>query len=619
MWYGSVMTARGHRRHPRAPSGDAPADPRRARRPARDERLGPGRWLTLALLAAATVAAFAGVLRNGWVLLDDPEYVIGNPHVTAGLTLEGLRWFLHAPQGANWHPLTSVSHMLDVSLFGIQPAAHHAMSLAFHTLNAVLVALVLHRLTGAWWRSVLVAALFALHPLRVESVAWVAERKDVLSGLFFILALWTYVRWAERPGGGRYALVGLCLALGLMAKPMLVTLPFVLVLLDVWPLGRLAGMQRLPGARAPVRAPGRPLGRLVAEKWPLFLLAAAASVVTILVQHVTWANVSPHVLSPGFRVANALLSYWRYVAKTFWPSGLAVLYPYDRGLPVASAALAAAAFAAVTVLAFRQARRRPYLLVGWLWFVGMLAPVAGVIQVGEQAYADRYTYLPGIGLAMALVWLAGDLASRSRRVRFAAAALAVIALAGLSRATARQVTVWRDSRTVFGHALAVTRDNAVAEQGMGNALLEAGEVAPAVAHLEAAYRLEPGRAELENSLASALGLAGRYGEAIAHFRAALRTHPTARLHHNLAAALAGDGRVAEAIPEYEAAVRLDSMNQASYVQLAAACAAVGRFPDAIRAARRALELARDAGRPQEIEGCTRQLALYRAGRPLPAR
>jgi Flp pilus assembly protein TadD len=622
------MSARGPRRPP-SPAHDRPpsaarqrVSPGAARGPRAAERAGglsAGRGLSLALLAAATLAAFAGVLRNGWILLDDPEYVVGNPHVTRGLTLDGLLWFLHVPHGGNWHPLTSASHLLDVTLFGLRPAGHHAVSLALHAANAVLLALTLRRLTGAWWRSVLVAALFALHPLRVESVAWVAERKDVLSGLLFVLTLWAYARWAERPGAARHALVVVGLALGLMAKPMLVTVPFVLVLLDVWPLGRLAGMEGAPGAGATVRAPARTLGGLLAEKWPLFLLAAVSAAVTLLVQGGSGAVVSTRLVTPGFRAANALLSYWRYVGKSFWPTGLAIFYPYDRVLDVPRVALAGLALAALTALAFRQARRRPHLLVGWLWYVGMLVPVIGLVQVGGQACADRYTYLPTIGLGIALVWLVGDLVAPSRPARIAAALVAALALTALGVATARQVALWTDSRTLLAHALAVTRDNAIAEQGMGNALLEANDVVLAIAHLDRAYQLEPGLPDLENNLGSALGLAGRFGEAAVHFRAALRTQPTADLHHNLAAALLGEGRVAEAIPEYESALRLDPTSYASLVQLAAACAAVGRFSDAVRAGERAYQVAKDAGQAQEVERCAQRLALYRAGKTTPAR
>jgi len=322
------------------------------------------RLIVLALLAGATLVTFAGVLGNQWLYYDDPHYVTDNPHVNRGWTFDGMRWFLTHPHAANWHPLTSWSHMLDVQLFGLAPAGHHATSLLLHVLNAVLAVVVLRRLTGAWWRSVLVGALFALHPLRVESVAWVSERKDVLSGLCFWLTLECYRRWAARPSAARYALVALALALGLMAKPMLVTMPFVLVLVDVWPLGRLPGVPRAPGA-SPVRAPARPLGGLIAEKWPLIALAAASAVVTFFVQRQAGAVASTVLLPLGRRLPNAFLSWWRYVGKSIWPSDLCVFYPFPLQIDAAAVVLAVVGLVAVSVVVVRLAKTRPYLPIGW--------------------------------------------------------------------------------------------------------------------------------------------------------------------------------------------------------------------------------------------------------------
>jgi hypothetical protein len=316
------------------------------------------------------------VLRSGWILFDDPEYVSAQPRVAGGLRLDNAIWFLFHPHAANWHPLTSWSHMLDARLFGLRPAGHHATSLFLHVLNAVLLVLVLFRLTGAWWRSLAVAALFALHPLRVESVAWVSERKDVLSGLFFVLALGAYGRWVERPGRLRYAMLMLALALGLMAKPMLVTLPFVLLLLDVWPLGRLA----LPGRSKAARGRAQPLKTLVLEKWPLFALAAGSTLVTFLVQRRIGAVVPVEAMAPARRVANALLSYWRYVGRTLWPDHLAGYYQMRPATNWTGALAGALGLAVVTAACAFLMRRRPYLAVGWLWYVGMLVPVIGLIQ-----------------------------------------------------------------------------------------------------------------------------------------------------------------------------------------------------------------------------------------------
>ena len=623
------------------------------------------RVLTLLALAAATWLAFAGVLRNGSILLDDPLYVFENPHVVQGFSAESARWFLTQPHNGNWHPLTSYSHLLDVQLFGLNPGAHHAVSLVLHVLNGLLLLLVLSRLTGSWWRSALVAGLFALHPLRVESVAWISERKDVLSGLFFLLTIEAYRRWVHHPDRTRYALVAASLALGLMSKPMLVTLPCVLVLLDVWPLGRLARGGRGPGAAArpaagvlahadatPARrAPARSLGGLIAEKWPLFALSGAVALVTFLVQHQAGAVASTLGTPIAQRACNALISYWRYVGKTLWPVALAPFYPGVRGADFTGALLAALALAAVTALAVRQARPRPYLAVGWLWYLGMLVPVIGLIQVGMQAYADRYTYLPTIGLLIAVVWGVGELVARGTLARTAAVGASVLALAGLGAATTRQVALWKDTRTLFTYTLAVTRDNAAAHQNLGNALMLAGDPQGAIPHFQEALRLEPEFPNTRTDLGSALGMLGRYDEAVAQFQAALRQRETADVHYDLGLVYARQGRMSEVIRECEAALRLDPDDYQAHAQLglalvntgqfdqavlhlqrasvlrpssaiertlASAYARAGRFPEALEAIERAITLANAAHAGDEVGRCVGERELYRHGKPLPA-
>ena len=482
------------------------------------------RPLTLALLAVATFLAFAGVLRNGWVLIDDPGYVTENPYVNRGWSLEGVRWFLHAQHGGNWHPLTTWTHMLDVQLFGLEPAGHHAVSLALHLLNVLLLVIVLHRLTGAWWRSLLVGALFGLHPLRVESVAWVSERKDVLSAAFFLLAIEAWRGWVARPGRGRYALVAAALALGLMSKPMLVTLPCVLVLLDVWPLGRLRGGPRAEAATR-VMAPVRPLAGLVAEKWPLFLLAAASAIVTVVVQRQSGAIAANATVPLAERACNALISYWRYLGMTLWPAGLSPFYPLPRSANVVGALAAAAGLAAVTALVVRQSRRRAYLAVGWLWYLGTLVPVIGLLQVGMQAYADRYTYIPIVGLLVAAVWGLSDLLAARPPARRAAAALAVALLGVLGVATARQVALWKDTRTLFTHALQVTGESVVVEQALGNACEADSQRADALRHLRRAVELDPGYAAARYSLGVVLARDGQLDEAGRQFRRILELQP----------------------------------------------------------------------------------------------
>jgi tetratricopeptide (TPR) repeat protein len=549
------------------------------------------RALSLAFLAAATFFAFAGVLQNGWIFYDDPRYVYENPHVNQGLKLSNALWFLAHAHGENWHPLTSWSHMLDVQLFGLQPAGPHAVNLALHVLNAVLLVLVLYRLTGGWWRSALVGALFALHPLRVESVAWVSERKDVLSGLLFVLTLEAYRRWVARPGRLRHAALIVVFALGLMAKPMLVTVPFVLVLLDVWPLGRLRGQ----GGERGAGAPARPLPGLIAEKWPLFVFAVSSSVVTFFVQREGGAVASVEAFPLGRRLTNALVSCWQYIGKTLWPDRLAPFYPMTPG-PGWVPAVAAAGLVLVTLVVVGQVRKRPYLAVGWFWYLGMLVPVIGLIQVGDQAYADRYTYLPVIGLIIALAWGTGDFVARSRPGRIVAAMACALVLVGLSTATVRQVALWRSTWTLFSHALAVTTGNPVAHQNLGDVLLKRGEVLPALRHYEETIRLEPGFADAHNKLGSALGSLGRFDEAIAQFREAIRLGENAEFRHNLGFAFAKQGRTDDAIREYEAALRLDPDHYLSLVHLGEALGSCGRLPEAEVPLRRALEL-----RPADLE------------------
>jgi tetratricopeptide (TPR) repeat protein len=546
---------------------------------------GAVRALILALLAAATCAAFAGVLRNGWIFFDDPRYVYENPHINHGWRLDSALWFLSHAHGENWHPLTSWSHMLDVQLFGLEPAGPHAVNLLLHALNAVLLVLVLYRLTGGWWRSAAVGALFALHPLRVESVAWVSERKDVLSGLLFVLTLEAYRRWVARPGRLRHVALIVVFVLGLMAKPMLVTVPFVLVLLDVWPLGRLRGQ----GGERGAGSPARPLLGLIVEKWPLFVLAASSAVVTFFVQRQGGAVASVEVISLGRRLANALVSYWQYIGKTLWPDRLAPFYPMTPR-PGLVPALAAVGLVLVTLVVVGQVRKRPYLAVGWLWYLGMLVPVIGLIQVGVQAYADRYTYLPVIGLVIALAWGAGDLVARSRPGRIVAASACAFALVGLSAATVRQVALWKSTTTLFSHALAVTRDNPVAHQNLGDVLLKRGEVLPAMQHFEETIRLAPGFADAHNKLGSALGSLGRYDEAITQFQEAIRLGDNAQFRHNLGFAFAKQGRTDDAIREYEAALRLDHDHYLALVHLGEALGSRGRFPEAKVPLRHALEL-----------------------------
>ncbi len=548
------------------------------------------RSLSLAILAVATFAAFAGVLRNGWVLIDDPGYVYENPHVTPGLTLDGLRWFLHQPHGGNWHPLTSLSHMLDVQLFGLAPAGHHAVNLALHLLNVLLLVMVLYRFTGAWWRSLLVGALFGLHPLRVESVAWVAERKDVLSGLFFLLTLEAWRRWVARPSAGRYALVVAGLALGLMSKPMLVTLPFVLVLLDVWPLGRLRGGWRAasgPGASV------RTFAGLIAEKWPLFALAAASAAVTLLIQRQSGAVMAPALLGWSERAANALLSYWRYVGMTLWPGALSPFYPLPAAVNPVAVCAAAAGLGVVTVLALRRGRERPYLAVGWLWYLGTLVPVLGLVQVGMQGHADRYTYLPVIGLLIATVWGLADLLAAQRRAQRVAAVGAVLVLVALGVVTARQVALWKDTRTLFTHARRVTGESVVVEQVLGSAFEADSQRVEAIRHLRRAVELDPNYVRSRVNLGIVLVRDGQIDEAVRQFRRVLELQPmNPDALFNLGLAVQGQGGLAEAETLYRRAAQRPGDSRALALrQLGIVVVLQGRAEEGLELMRQATALA----------------------------
>ncbi len=522
----------------------------------------------LALLCVALVllvgAAYGRTAGNGFVDYDDPAYVLENPHVLSGLTLENVGWAFGTGHHANWHPLTWLSHMLDVEVFGLDPTGHHLVSVALHALNAVLLLLALNLLTGAAWRSAAVAALFALHPLHVESVAWIAERKDVLSTLFGMLTLLAYARHRERPTTTTRVLLPLLFALGLMAKPMLVTLPFVLLLLDFWPLGRLggpaAGGSRLAGLRG-----------LVVEKLPLFALAGISSVVTWLAQERGGAVAGLDLLPFGARLANAAVAYVAYLARTFWPFRLGALYPLPASAPVLEAVGACAVLAAITAAVLAARRRAPYLVTGWLWYLGTLVPVIGIVQVGVQSSADRYTYVPLIGVFLMLAWGLPDLVGSRRWGRAALAAAALLGLSGCTALTWRQVGYWRDSETLFRRTLAVTSRNYVVENNLGGALARDGRLDEAIAHFEEARRIRPDHAPTLSNLGVALQGKGRIGEAIGLYREAVKANPShVEAWFNLGNALEKTGDVEGAVVAFREADRLEPGDPTIGPRLAAA-------------------------------------------------
>jgi len=516
----------------------------------------PGRRTAVAIcagLALLVALVYWQVHRFDFVNFDDPEYVSRNRWVLQGLTWDGIAWAFTGFRVSNWHPLTWLSHMLDVQLFGPTPGAHHVVSAAFHGLNTVLLFALLRGATGATWRSAFVAALFGIHPLHVESVAWVSERKDLLSTLFLLLTLQAWVGFVRGRRAGLYLAALGFFALGLMSKPMLVTTPFLLLLLDAWPLGRFSGTG--------VRPFFRTMGRLAVEKAPFFLLAAAASAVTWLAQSAGGGEsaVSPVALWP--RVANALVSYVRYPAFTVWPQGLASFYPHPAttgpGTPVLPALGAASLLALVTVWVVRERTTRPYLAWGWLWYVGTLVPVIGFLQVGGQAMADRYTYVPLIGIFVAAVWGLADLAEARRTPRLVMALVASAVVALFGAISWRQAGFWRDSVTLHQRSLDVTASNWKASQGLCDALLDLGRFGEATAACEQAIRILPVYPEAWQTLGVVRARMGKPDEAIPFFRKALALRPDYfNALRNLGSAVGNLGDYEQASGYFRQALRL---------------------------------------------------------------
>jgi tetratricopeptide (TPR) repeat protein len=537
-------------------------------------------WL---LLAAATLAVYGRVASFAFTNYDDPRMISENPVVVSGLTLRGFFWALTTFYYEYWHPLTWLSHMLDCQLFGLWAGGHHLMSVGFHVANTVLLFAVLERMTGAWKRSALVAALFALHPLHVESVAWIAERKDVLSTFFFMLTLLAYARYAEgrrpkaevriqRPAFGLhlpsstfYLLSLLCFALGLMSKPMVMTLPFVLLLLDYWPLGRSAeggGRRAESGKKGQGKFRPTGWGQLLLEKLPFFALTVVSCVLTY-----TWARSSGNLLTGkaepwGLRLANVPVSYARYLGKLIWPVGLVLPYPMPHHWAWWQTGGAVLVWGVITLFAAGRARSAPYLIVGWLIFLGVLVPTIRVVHAGYQSIADRYTYIPSIGIFIAVVWWAAEWGSgRARlglrlgwRSGYGAGAVALLLCGYL---TWGQVGVWRNNFTLWTHSLAVCPDNGVAHFNLGDDFLQKGNLDEAVKQFQEAIRLDPAAPFAYNGLGKAYALQGKLDEAMALFSRAIKLDPELTgAHHNLGNAYMIKGRLPEAIAELKTALRL---------------------------------------------------------------
>jgi len=585
-------------------------------------------WFIIPLLIAVTLTVFWPVQGHGFLAYDDDAYVYDNPHVNTGLTITNIRWALTAMEAYNWHPLTWISHMVDVQFYGLNPAGHHRTNLLLHLANTVLLFLVLRRMTRSAWRSALVAALFAIHPLHVESVAWVAERKDVLSTFFMLLTIQAYLRYIEatpyayvrglrsiplnlkagmegrsqksevgsrRPEVGgrksearissairirRYLPVVLLFSLGLMSKPMVISLPLLLLLLDYWPLGRMG-------------TEGRSLWRLVYEKLPLMILAGASGIITFVAQQSEGAVMKLAGYPLGPRIANAIVSYARYIIKMIWPVGLVLPYPYpDSGYPIWQVAGAALLLVLATCAAVRLAAKSYYLAVGWFWFLLSLFPVIGLVQVGGQAMADRYTYTTMIGLFILIVWGAADLSARGTvagtrteagisPVRAVSIALAVVVITALAVRARAQAACWRDGVTLFSRAVALTPENYLAHNHLGVAYDRAGEPDRAAEEYRKTLAIAPDYALAYYNLGRALTESNKVEEAIGEFRKAISLSPRFyRTHHNLGYALAKIGKLDEAMQSYREALRLAPQSGATHYNLAVLLYGKGYYADA---------------------------------------
>jgi tetratricopeptide (TPR) repeat protein len=614
-------------------------------------RVRPGFWVGL-LLVLAVAAVYWQAGRFEFVDFDDPLYITANPHVASGLTRSSVAWSLsfEEKEKTYWHPLTWLSHMLDVELFGLNPGPHHLMNVMLHLCNALLLFAFLTRLTGAPWLSGMVAALFAVHPVNVESVAWVAERKNVLSTLFWFLSLHAYIHYAHRRGRVRYAALIAIFTLGLMAKPMMVTLPCVMLLLDFWPLGSLSfGRAGDPSSasRPPVSALAgvRIRWELVWEKIPMLFLALLASYLTTDSLKFAGSTIPFSLVPLSLRLQNALVSFLSYSGMILFPSHLAVFYPYPTTISLGRTVAAAVILAGVTGYAVLEMRKRPYLLVGWLWFLGTLAPVCGIVQVGLwPAKADRWAYIPAIGLFIIVVWSGNEYVQRWRwrGARCGACALALAIIAGLTLSAHHQAGVWRNGVALFEYAVANTKDNSVAHGNLGGVLYAKGRIAEARFHFEEALRIDPdyylpyynigidyarlGKFEeaakwyrkclalnpqfapAHKNMAAVQLTMGKGGQALKHYMIALENEPEDKtIHNDVGCALMRMGQPARAILFFQNALRLDPRYAEAHNNIGAAYAAIGRRDDAARHLHMALAI--KPGYPEALKNLKDALAL----------
>lgn len=563
-------------------------------------------------LALITWAVFGPTLGYDFVNYDDDEYVYANSAITKGLTLKGVAWAFTHIHSSNWHPLTTISHMLDCQIYGLQPWGHHLTNVVLHGTAAIFLFLALRRMTGGAsrtgdiWRSAFVATVFAIHPLRVESVAWVAERKDVLSGVFFSLTLWAYARYAtgSQRSLRRYTTVVVFFAVGLMCKPTLVTLPLVLLLLDYWPLRRMSAPDSGRNYLVDLR-------RLVREKIPLCALSVASCVVTVLVQRESLETIDKFPFAE--RLGNAAVSYVAYLGQMFYPVRLAVFYPHPVGsLILWEALLALLVLLLISAACFRWRKKYPFLLIGWLWYLGMLVPMIGIIQVGGQARADRYTYLPQIGLYILAAWGGAELFNKWRHGRAILTVTSMLLITALVIRTRIQASYWHDCETLWSHALAVTSKNYLAHYNLGSAFLKKGELDKAIAHFQESIEIKPDYVEAYGNLGLAHLQKREPDEAIRYFSKALERSPDlADLHNNFGNALAQKAQPKEAIAHYEKALQIKPDYADVHNNFGSALMQMGQVDEAIFHFRKALEIKPEMAEVHNNLG----LALRQTGQP----
>jgi Flp pilus assembly protein TadD len=548
------------------------------------------------VLILSTLLVFWQVRNFDFVNYDDNDYVYENPHVLNGLTWDGIVWAFTTPNVGNWLPLTWLSFMLDCQLSRVNPGWMHLVNLLLHIANTLLLFAVLRKMTGALWQSAFVAAAFAIHPMHVESVAWITERKDVLSTLFLLLTLAVYVSYVRRRGMARYVLIVFLFALGLLAKPMLVTLPVLLLLLDYWPLERIRG-QRTEDRKRKTEGVFQKLstGQLIIEKIPFIALSVVSSVITFLVQSGSSVVAPISDLPLKARIANVFLSYTRYIGKLFWPQNLAVFYPFDvNSFAFWQVAMCVLLLLVISIFVIRFGRNQKYLPVGWFWFVVALVPVIGLVQSGFQSHADRYTYIPYIGLFIAIGWGLPELLSKWPQRKIALGLSMVISLATLGICAHRQVSFWDNSVTLFSHAIKVTQNNYIAHNNLGNAYAKLSRYQDAVEAYKQAVRIEPDKAKAYYNLGVSYEDLGRHQDAIEYYKQAIRIKPDDALaHSNLGVTYGKLGRWQDAIESYKQSIRIKSDYADAHYNLGNAYAKLSRYQDAVEAYKQAIRIKPD--------------------------